>query len=38
MRWHDAGDRAAIALLPVAGYMEQSAADVEAQPDDFWVR
>jgi hypothetical protein len=34
----DAGDRAAIPLLSVAGYMEQSAADVEAQPDDFWVR
>jgi len=34
----DAGDRAAIALLSVAGYMEQSAADVEAQPEDFWVR
>ena len=34
----DAGDRAAISLLSVAGYMEQSAADVEAQPDDFWVR
>ena len=34
----DAGDKAMIAMLPVAGYMEQSAADIEAQPDDFWVR
>ena len=34
----DAGDRAAIALLPVAGYIEQSATDIEAFPDDFWVR
>jgi hypothetical protein len=34
----DAGDRAATALLPVAGYIEQSASDVEALPDDFWVR
>jgi hypothetical protein len=34
----DAGDQAAIALLSVAGYMEQSAADVEALPEDFWVR
>ena len=33
-----AGDRAAIALLSVAGYMEQSAADVEVQPEGFWVR
>ena len=32
-----AGDRASIALLPVAGYIEQSASDVEAPPDDFWV-
>jgi Ser/Thr protein kinase RdoA (MazF antagonist) len=34
----DAGDRAAIALLPVAGHIEQSAVDVDALPDDFWVR
>jgi len=34
----EAGDRAAIALLPVAGYIEQSASEVEALPDDFWVR
>lgn len=33
----EAGDRAAIALLPIAGYIEQSASDVEALPDDFWV-
>jgi Ser/Thr protein kinase RdoA (MazF antagonist) len=32
-----AGDRAAIALLPVAGHIEQSASEVEALPDDFWV-
>jgi Ser/Thr protein kinase RdoA (MazF antagonist) len=32
------GDRAAIALLPVAGYIEQSASDVDALPRDFWVR
>jgi hypothetical protein len=34
----EAGDRAAIALLPVAGYIEQSASDVEALPAGFWVR
>lgn len=34
----EAGDRAAIALLPVAGYIEQSASDVDALPHDFWVR
>jgi hypothetical protein len=33
-----AGDPAAIALLAVAGYMEESAADVEAQPAAFWAR
>jgi hypothetical protein len=33
----EAGDRAAIALRPVAGYIEQAASDVEALPDDFWV-
>ncbi|GAA3211150.1 phosphotransferase [Dactylosporangium siamense] len=33
-----AGDRAAIALLPVAGYIEASAADIEAQPAGFWTR
>jgi hypothetical protein len=32
------GDQAAIALLSVADYMEESAADVEAQPEEFWVR
>jgi phosphotransferase family enzyme len=31
------GGRAAGGLLSVAGYMEESAADVEAQPDDFWT-
>jgi Ser/Thr protein kinase RdoA (MazF antagonist) len=34
----EAGDRAATALLPVAGYIEESASDVEALPRDFWVR
>lgn len=34
----EAGDRAAIAVLPIAGYIEQSASDAEALPDDFWVR
>jgi hypothetical protein len=34
----EAGDRAATALLPVAGYIDQSASDVEALPDGFWVR
>jgi Ser/Thr protein kinase RdoA (MazF antagonist) len=33
-----AGDQAVIALLPVAGYIERSAAQVEAFPADFWVR
>jgi Ser/Thr protein kinase RdoA (MazF antagonist) len=34
----DAGDQSAIGLLPVAGYIDQSASDVEALPGDFWVR
>jgi hypothetical protein len=33
-----AGDPAVIALLPVAGYLEQAAAEVEALPDGFWTR
>jgi hypothetical protein len=33
----EAGDRAAIGLLHVAGYFEQSASDIEALPDDFWA-
>ncbi|WP_305787081.1 phosphotransferase [Symbioplanes lichenis] len=33
-----AGDRAATALLPVAGYIERSATDVESLPDYFWTR
>lgn len=32
-----AGDRAAIALLPIAGRLEQSASYVEALPGDFWT-
>jgi hypothetical protein len=34
----EAGDRAAIALLPIAGLLERSATQVEALPDDFWGR
>ncbi len=34
----DAGDRAAIALLPIAGLLERSASHVEALPGDFWAR
>ena len=33
----DAGDRASIALRPVASRLEQSAAHVEALPGDFWT-
>jgi hypothetical protein len=33
----DAGNQAAIALLPVAGYIDQSATEVEALPGDFWL-
>ena len=32
----DAGDRAATALLPIAGRLEQSASLVEALPSGFW--
>jgi hypothetical protein len=31
-----AGDRAAIGLLPVAGYIEESATHIEALPPTFW--
>ena len=34
----DAGDRASIALLPIARRLEESASYVEALPDDFWTR
>jgi hypothetical protein len=34
----DAGDRASVALLPIADLLERSAADVEALPDQFWLR
>jgi hypothetical protein len=34
----DAGDRAAIALVPIAGHLERSASHVETLPDDFWTR
>jgi Phosphotransferase enzyme family len=33
----DAGDPATIALLPIAGRLEQSASYVEALPDEFWT-
>jgi hypothetical protein len=33
-----AGDPASVALLPVAGLLESSAAGVEALPSDFWLR
>ena len=33
----DAGDRASIALLPIASRLEQSASHAEALPDDFWT-
>jgi hypothetical protein len=33
----DAGDRAAIALLPIASRLEQSASYVEALPAGFWM-
>jgi hypothetical protein len=33
----DAGDRASIALLPIAGRLEQSASYVEALPAVFWT-
>jgi hypothetical protein len=33
-----AGDPACIALLPIAGLLESSAAGVEALPRDFWLR
>jgi aminoglycoside phosphotransferase (APT) family kinase protein len=32
-----AGDRASIALLPIADELERTASDVETLPDDFWV-
>jgi len=34
----DAGDRASIALVPIAGHLERSASHVETLPDDFWAR
>ncbi len=34
----ESGDRAAIALLPVAGYIDESASHIESQPPSFWVR
>jgi aminoglycoside phosphotransferase (APT) family kinase protein len=33
----DAGDQAAIALLPIASRLEQAASYVEALPGDFWT-
>jgi hypothetical protein len=37
-RMADAGDLASIALLPIAELLERSAVDVEALPDEFWLR
>jgi Phosphotransferase enzyme family len=34
----DAGDPAAVALLPIADHLEQAALDVEVLPHGFWVR
>ncbi|AGL17365.1 phosphotransferase [Actinoplanes sp. N902-109] len=34
----DAGDRAAVALLPIADLLDRSAAAIEALPGDFWTR
>jgi Phosphotransferase enzyme family len=33
----EAGDRAAIALLPIASRLDEAASYVEALPDDFWT-
>lgn len=33
----DAGDRAAIALLPIASRLERAASYAQALPDDFWT-
>jgi hypothetical protein len=33
----EAGDRASIALLPIASRLEQSALYVEARPGNFWT-
>jgi hypothetical protein len=33
----DAGDRAAIALLPIASRLDEAASYVEALPDGFWA-
>ena len=37
-RTADAGDPASVALLPIADLLERSAVDVEALPDQFWLR
>jgi Ser/Thr protein kinase RdoA (MazF antagonist) len=34
----EGGDRASIALLPIAGHLERSASHVESLPGDFWAR
>ena len=34
----DAGDKASIALLPIAELLERSAIDVETLPNDFWMQ
>jgi hypothetical protein len=33
-----AGDQACIAILPIAGMLERSAADVDVFPESFWAR
>ncbi|MFD0525303.1 hypothetical protein [Paractinoplanes durhamensis] len=33
----EAGDPAATALLPIAGLLQKSAAEVELLPPSFWV-
>jgi len=33
----DGGDQAAVALLPIAGRLEQAASSVEALPGEFWT-
>jgi hypothetical protein len=33
----NSGDRAAIALLPIAGHLERSASHVETLPEGFWA-
>jgi hypothetical protein len=34
----EAGNRSAIALLPLAGHLDKTALIAEKLPDDFWAR